>query len=107
MVLAFFHSEGAGMKWHKDDDGRWRYGDWRIEPYFLRRRRKRYDGSYELALYRNGYVVSKWWPLCGHWFIRHFVDTIKEAKALVKELVEEEANRKALDILDGMKGGGE
>jgi hypothetical protein len=85
------------MRWHKDEDGHWRYGDYCVEPYFL------HGGSG--GIYCNGWMVSEWLgsPIF-RWQNHGAVDSIKEGKALVKQLIEEEANAEALRILAGMKG---
>jgi hypothetical protein len=61
------------------------------------------------GMYRDGYLIIGRSPemrVLGPFLVRGTAKTVAEAKALVQRLVEEEANRKAIDILDGMKGGG-
>jgi hypothetical protein len=88
------------VKWQKDIVGNWCNGNgWLIEPYFLR-------GG---GMYRGGYLISQWSRevrVLGSWVVRGTAPTVAAAKALAQQRMEEAANRKALDILDGMKGGG-
>jgi hypothetical protein len=63
------------MKWQKDENGHWCYGDWCVEPFYLHQ-----YGEYV----PGGYLICQWRGKMAGWRIRDVVaGTMREAKALI------------------------